>query len=235
MITIIRKTDITHPSLHRKYQFRNSSLGTKVLNHHQVFFSGDMNYRIDLDRDEAVLNKEDFRFMNENDQLNKLRTDPLFPLAYFEEATIQFQPTYKYDPGSSVFDSSEKKRIPAYCDRILFSSSKEYYVENVYYKSHPECNVSDHKPISGYYKTQISTVDENRYNQLLNELNVIQTSLLKDIISYHTELYLLFSLGYSKRVVRPLLDSIPHNNQLVYKDVVSISRMLWTNFMGNKE
>lgn len=38
----------------------------------------------------------------------------------FQEADISFLPTYKYNVGTDVFDTSEKMRCPAYCDRILY-------------------------------------------------------------------------------------------------------------------
>ncbi|KAM3417248.1 hypothetical protein BST61_g5506 [Cercospora zeina] len=44
----------------------------------------------------------------------------------WREGPITFLPTYKYDPGSvGVFDSSEKKRAPSWCDRILYRTRKD--------------------------------------------------------------------------------------------------------------
>ncbi|TKA22660.1 hypothetical protein B0A50_07669 [Salinomyces thailandicus] len=43
----------------------------------------------------------------------------------WREGDITFLPTYKYDAGSvGVFDSSEKKRAPSWCDRILYRSRR---------------------------------------------------------------------------------------------------------------
>lgn len=44
----------------------------------------------------------------------------------WREGPITFLPTYKYDVGSvGVFDSSEKKRAPSWCDRILFRTRRD--------------------------------------------------------------------------------------------------------------
>ena len=36
----------------------------------------------------------------------------------YREGAIDFLPTYKYDVGSAEYDTSEKRRIPAWCDRL---------------------------------------------------------------------------------------------------------------------
>ncbi|KAJ2903863.1 type ii inositol- -trisphosphate 5-phosphatase [Zalerion maritima] len=44
----------------------------------------------------------------------------------WREGPITFLPTYKYDIGAvGLFDSSEKRRAPSWCDRILFRTRKE--------------------------------------------------------------------------------------------------------------
>ena len=40
--------------------------------------------------------------------------------AGFNEGPVDFAPTYKYDLFSDDYDTSEKKRIPAWTDRVLW-------------------------------------------------------------------------------------------------------------------
>ena len=59
---------------------------------------------------------------------------------------MQFQPTYKYDKGTSSFDSSKKQRAPAWTDRVLWAGEKAE-VEVLRYTSVPSVVASDHKPV----------------------------------------------------------------------------------------
>lgn len=61
-----------------------------------------------------------------HDQLhNQMRTRKAFHDGW-REGPIDFLPTYKYDVGSvGMFDSSEKRRGPSWCDRILFRTRRD--------------------------------------------------------------------------------------------------------------
>jgi hypothetical protein len=66
-----------------------------------------------------------------------------------------FPPTYKYDPGTDNFDSSSKRRTPAYTDRILFRSRISGDLSCEKYSSAQRVMTSDHKPVWGLYKTKL--------------------------------------------------------------------------------
>ncbi|EWC47748.1 hypothetical protein DRE_02948 [Drechslerella stenobrocha 248] len=63
-------------------------------------------------------------YLLEYDQLRKQQQEGK-AFQYFHEGKILFLPTYKYDFGTvSTFDSSEKARVPSFCDRVLWKDWK---------------------------------------------------------------------------------------------------------------
>ncbi|XP_046470067.1 inositol polyphosphate 5-phosphatase E isoform X2 [Neodiprion pinetum] len=140
-----------------------------------VFWCGDLNFRLAQPREEVIQWITDTRFPQETpinlhaDQLCTILKEGSV-LNGFKEGAIMFPPTFKYDPGTQNFDSSNKQRIPAYTDRILFkgkdhnrdhvqrvnestNSYKDGTLECLIYDSVPSICTSDHKPVWGVYKT----------------------------------------------------------------------------------
>ena len=74
----------------------------------------------------------------------------------FEEASIGFPPTYKFDRGTSEYDTSEKQRVPSWTDRVLWLSLERGEVTASAYASHDDCVISDHKPVSAILAVPVS-------------------------------------------------------------------------------
>ncbi|KAJ9474188.1 Endonuclease/exonuclease/phosphatase [Pseudozyma hubeiensis] len=146
--------------------------GSMILDHELVFFSGDLNYRIDHSRDTVLsaLVAGKISPLLEQDQLRKeLKHNPAFRLKDFSEPGIGFLPTYKYDRGSHEWDTSEKNRIPAWCDRILFKSQHKDRIRCLEYRRW-ECTISDHRPVTAVFEARIKSADQRRRREVEDEL-----------------------------------------------------------------
>ncbi|KAM0787054.1 hypothetical protein ACM66B_006318 [Microbotryomycetes sp. NB124-2] len=136
---------------------------------HLIWF-GDLNYRIDLPREQVsrLLQQKAWDLLGPFDQLNLSRQHDL-AFSGFQEADITFPPTFKFDKGSDEYDTSEKQRVPAWTDRVLWMSLNDS-IEVMHYKSHPEIKLSDHKPVSALLKVPVHKVDPARRAVVLQEL-----------------------------------------------------------------
>lgn len=120
---------------------------------------GDTNSRLNFDdHDEAVRisNSASFHSLFKHDQLRALRTDKKMFYG-FEEMEPMFKPTFKYDVGTNTYDTSEKQRIPAWCDRILYwRKDANVIVHKETYTSKQDITWSDHKPVQSLIKLDLN-------------------------------------------------------------------------------
>ena len=142
-----------------------------------VFWLGDLNYRIDLKRDNVLelIEKEDWKTLLEADQLkNQIKLGKVF--ANWNEGDIKFSPTYRFIRNTNMYNE-ELGRIPAWCDRILYKSlpSNEVNIQLLDYNAIHSIQSSDHHPVYATFK--LKTLKYNFLHPVTD--TVIQITNLK--------------------------------------------------------
>ncbi|XP_018821612.1 type IV inositol polyphosphate 5-phosphatase 11 [Juglans regia] len=121
---------------------------------HITVWLGDLNYRIQgIDTHPArnLIHQDLHRMLISKDQLlQEAERGHIFN--GYCEGTLTFKPTYKYNVGSSKYDTSYKVRVPSWTDRILFKiEDMEKINANLHsYESVDEIISSDHKPVKAH-------------------------------------------------------------------------------------
>jgi len=130
----------------------------------RVFWMGDFNYRINESRDEVIANIESGTREGHDNLLSK---DQLLcekaqgrVFSGMTEGPLNFAPTYKFDKNVNRYDTSKKKRIPAWTDRILHRSPQSNMIHQLEYTSVPGVMFSDHRPVVAKYGVSIQGVDD---------------------------------------------------------------------------
>ncbi|KAG5291503.1 type I inositol-1,4,5-trisphosphate 5-phosphatase [Histoplasma ohiense] len=184
--------------------------GTMILDHEICILNGDLNYRIDsMPRNtviEAVKARNLPKLLDRDQLLASRRKNPGFRLRAFNEAPITFAPTYKYDVGTDQYDSSEKKRSPAWCDRLLYRGVGR--IKQLEYRRH-EVKVSDHRPVSGLFKMRIKTISPDKRT---NVWVACQEEFRKEKRRLATDAsidYLVRILGLDPQEARSLISTTP--------------------------
>eukprot|EP01138_Halocafeteria_seosinensis_P008621 gb/GECG01008811.1/.p1 GENE.gb/GECG01008811.1/~~gb/GECG01008811.1/.p1 ORF type:complete len:851 (+),score=132.34 gb/GECG01008811.1/:1-2553(+) len=154
-----------------------------------TFFMGDLNYRLDrglvsTDRNRQLLEEYNLGSVDGLEKKDKhkkyweltkhliddkrwdalLEADQLkycmkqqYVFGGFHEGRCQFPPTFKVSrkPGFEYTN----KRIPSYCDRILWSSlpQLEHRIRLEKFKAHEKICTSDHKPVSGSFRLSLTS------------------------------------------------------------------------------
>ncbi|MEQ2245473.1 hypothetical protein ILYODFUR_028441, partial [Ilyodon furcidens] len=140
-----------------------------------VFWFGDLNFRIedyDIHVVKCAIESSKLPLLWERDQLNMAKNTEAI-LEGFMEGPLKFPPTYKFDVGTHTYDTSAKKRKPAWTDRILWRLRRTgspvpthnaslqrgltswlggaTKVIQHKYQSHMGFTISDHKPVSSLF------------------------------------------------------------------------------------
>lgn len=123
----------------------------------RVIWAGDLNYRVNVSRKVAdqllAMSMHEVLVNNEQLTLERARGGAFSPLAGYQEGPLNFRPTYKFDSGTDVYDSSSKKRVPAWTDRVLYAGGERKVPGTVAgldlraYRSVAELRASDHRPV----------------------------------------------------------------------------------------
>ncbi|XP_021907927.1 type I inositol polyphosphate 5-phosphatase 2-like isoform X1 [Carica papaya] len=141
-----------------------------IPSHDQIFWFGDLNYRLnapDAEVRKLVAGKRWDELIN-NDQLSKeLRSGRVFQ--GWREGLIGFSPTYKYEINTDRYvgenpKEGEKKRSPAWCDRILWLGKG---IKQLSYKR-AELRISDHRPVSSVFLVEVEVFDARKLQRALN-------------------------------------------------------------------
>jgi phosphatidylinositol-bisphosphatase len=175
---------------HNFGEILNKSFGSleyHPFKHDFCYWYGDMNYRTaNLTYEEVLglLTKSDYATILENDQL-MIEKKGGRAFGGMKEEKIEFPPTYRYDFGTNIYDTSEKKRIPSYTDRILFRANEKDTTTSLLYTSIPAYTSSDHKPIVLIQEVMIKTVLEDRqkkiHGEILKEYEKMESDNLPDL------------------------------------------------------
>ena len=145
-----------------------------LMDHDFVFWLGDLNYRIDesLTTDEVFEKTSGGNISNllTHDQLNVERAaNNVFQ--QFNEGKINFLPTYKYQPGTDLYECRPEKKLraPAWCDRVLWSSLNEDHVQQTVY-TRSELDISDHKPVVAGFAAKMKSIIPSKRNEVHAEI-----------------------------------------------------------------
>ncbi|XP_055533373.1 synaptojanin-1 [Wyeomyia smithii] len=155
-------------------------MGRSLKSHDYIFWCGDFNYRIDMEKDELkeFLKQGDIASVLQYDQLRiQQNTGSVFN--DFLEGEISFPPTYKYDLFSDDYDTSEKCRAPAWTDRVLWRRRKQspdadkhpdWNPGRLVHYGRAELKQSDHRPVIAIIDVGICKIDQQRRSQVFNDV-----------------------------------------------------------------
>ncbi|CAM8888524.1 hypothetical protein QQ045_028144 [Rhodiola kirilowii] len=159
VMEILRKTRFP-----RVYGMGDDTSPQTVFDHDRIIWLGDLNYRIALSyrSAKALVEMRNWKTLLDKDQLRmEQRQGRVFE--GWNEGKIYFPPTYKYSNNSDRYAGDtvrrkEKRRTPAWCDRILWYGQGLRQLSYV----RGESKFSDHRPVYSLFLGEVECIDHGR-------------------------------------------------------------------------
>ncbi|KAL8100782.1 type I inositol polyphosphate 5-phosphatase 4-like [Apium graveolens] len=141
-----------------------------ILEHDRIIWLGDLNYRIALSyrTAKALVEMRNWRDLLANDQLRvEQKRGRVFE--GWDEGRIYFPPTYKYSNNSDRYAGDdmhpkEKRRTPAWCDRILWYGRGLHQMSYV----RGESRFSDHRPVYSIFLAEVESINHSRIRRRMS-------------------------------------------------------------------
>ncbi|XP_073338271.1 inositol polyphosphate 5-phosphatase K-like [Pagrus major] len=174
----------------------------RIVDHRLVFWFGDLNFRIQdhgMHFVRSCINDQKYNLLWSKDQLTIMKMKEQM-LQEFDEGPLDFQPTYKFDLNSDTYDSSGKKRKPAWTDRILW-------------RLRPKAPPLDEQDGSGVGLDvkQLKQLEEDEEYPLKIRQDSY-TSIMEYSISDHKPVVSIFTLELRKMYTTPLVRLQPEGD-----------------------
>lgn len=145
-----------NPPIEYKIDCNSTNISDKF---NLTFLMGDLNYRIDSDNFyiSECLKMKNLKDLLIYDQLRKEMHGGYLILQNFKEGEIKFIPSYKFFPGTNIYEVGDSK-MPGWTDRILYKVQNlsdchiHLDLRLIDYFSINEVYLSDHKPVGAVFE-----------------------------------------------------------------------------------
>ena len=227
----------------------------RIGDHDAIFWCGDLNYRLSINNTQIatvfdLIRRKRVEKLLKYDQLKKGQ-QRREAFSRFIEPEIAFLPTYKFEPGTSRYETRKQKplRMPSYTDRILYHlNRKRVRIESLAYDSVIDVMISDHKPVYALFK--IHREMEERSISLSNNgvdtdrIGIVDVEAPLDLHRYFLQIEFLqknYNFHYSE-AVKGLKGDIDRNkaflnfeasHQDLVKQMDTLMRAMKSQFIGS--
>ncbi|XKL60981.1 hypothetical protein PGB90_008038 [Kerria lacca] len=217
-------------------------MGRTLLSHDYIFWCGDFNYRVDMDKDvmkDFIKNKMLNELLIHDQLLNQRKEKKVFE--DYNEGDITFPPTYKYDLFSDDYDTSEKCRAPAWTDRVLWKRSKLFPEEDqmdywnpgkLIHYGRAELKQSDHRPVICILEVEILKVDPQKRERIFKNVLEIVGPLDGTIILKMSDENVDIAIVFDDDFMAELLKNVSNFGDVIL--VRFVENVMWVTFKDSR-